>query len=130
MPSTFCFHISTSKIALMSLRFSLESDKFKWTFEAQLHIQSPYLCFNFHYIISFFSHKEQHKKKPLPQSCQNIKKNSRTLKPWNPYYKPPSHYKQAILVTNPYLTTSPVRIKLVWSPWSKGYNHSYMSYRF
>ena len=153
MSATFCFHISTSNIALKPLRFSLERDELKWTLEAQLHIQSPFFLSNFYYIISFFSQKRGDEKKAFATTLSEYQILSRTLKPWNPYYKPPSHYKQVIPVTNPHLTTSlvrvrmawspwskghksihittsPVRIRLIWSPWSKGYNHSYMPYRF
>ena len=84
MSDIFCFHILTSKIALKSLRFSLECDGLKWTLEAQLHIQSPYLCSNFHYIISFFSHKWGRRKKNLSHNSVKISNsfmNPKTLIP-------------------------------------------------
>ena len=134
MSATFCFHISTSKITLNPLLFCLEHDGLKWTLESQLHIQSSYLCSNFHYIISFFSHKEKRTKKNLchnPVRISNSFKNPKTFKSLlqtpislqtsHPCYKSSSHYKKVILVTNPHLTTSPLRVRLVWSPWSKGY---------
>ena len=82
----------------------------------------PIFISNFHYIISFFSHKQETTKKNL---CHNPVKTSNSFK--NPknleilVTNPPSHYKQVILVTNSHLTISPVRVRLVWSSWSKGY---------
>ena len=119
--------------------------------------KAHFLYPNFHYIITFFSHKPERKKrrgkerKNLATTLLEYQTLSRTLKPWNPYYKSLSHYKQAITVTNQHLITSsvrvrlawspwskghksihvttfPVRVRLIWSPWSKGYNHSYMPY--
>ena len=115
MSDTFWFHISTSKFALKPLRFSLERDGLKWIkictiacgyWRPNCTFKSHFLS-NIHYIISFFSHKQddQNKKKNLfhnPVKISNSFKNPKTLKSLlqtpislqtsHPCYKSTSHY--------------------------------------